>query len=501
MFLVFLLSGLFLGWSLGANDAANVYGTAVGTRMIRFRTAAILCSAFVILGAVIGGAGASHTLGQLGSVDAPPGAFTVALAAALSVTWMTRLGIPVSTSQAVVGAIIGWNLFSGSPTDLTTLTKIVGSWILCPLLAAAFAVVLLLFAQGSLRVLHLHLFRVDSATRYGLIVAGAFASYSLGANNIANVMGVFVPSAPFGDLDVFELFRMSAGQQLFLIGGIAIAVGVFTYSKRVMLTVGSDLFRLSPLSALIVVLAQALVLFLFSSEGLEHWLSSRSLPTIPLVPVSSSQAVIGAIIGIGLAKGGRNIRLGVLGRISSGWLATPVISAAITFVLLFFVQNVFSQQVFTPVRYQLSGEVVQKLTDDGVYDDALADLVGREFETAAEFSDAVQRCLGSTAGVETIVSRSRIRSLEIDAERAEALGAQGWLTAHEREAVLALRGRRFRYAWQLDDALAALSKDWRPKPPTTESKLHNKALRARLGRLEYWFMLPQQPPAGDAGRR
>ena len=191
----------------------------------------------------------------------------------------------------------------------------------------------------------------------------------------------------------------------------------------------------------------------------------------------------------------------VLGRISSGWLATPVISAAITFVLLFFVQNVFSQQVFTPVRYQLSGEVVQKLTDDGVYDDALADLVGREFETAAEFSDAVQRCLGSTAGVETIVSRSRIRSLEIDAERAEALGAQGWLTAHEREAVLALRGRRFRYAWQLDDALAALSKDWRPKPPTTESKLHNKALRARLGRLEYWFMLPQQPPAGDAGRR
>ena len=122
MFLVFLLSGLFLGWSLGANDAANVYGTAVGTRMIRFRTAAILCSAFVILGAVIGGAGASHTLGQLGSVDAPPGAFTVALAAALSVTWMTRLGIPVSTSQAVVGAIIGWNLFSGSPTDLTTLT-------------------------------------------------------------------------------------------------------------------------------------------------------------------------------------------------------------------------------------------------------------------------------------------------------------------------------------------------------------------------------------------
>ena len=50
--LFFLTSGLFLGWSLGANDAANVFGTAVGTRMIRFSTAALICSLFVVLGAV-----------------------------------------------------------------------------------------------------------------------------------------------------------------------------------------------------------------------------------------------------------------------------------------------------------------------------------------------------------------------------------------------------------------------------------------------------------------
>ena len=56
--LFFLTSGLFLGWSLGANDAANVFGTAVATRMIRFGTAAALCSVFVILGAVFSGAGA-----------------------------------------------------------------------------------------------------------------------------------------------------------------------------------------------------------------------------------------------------------------------------------------------------------------------------------------------------------------------------------------------------------------------------------------------------------
>ena len=79
--MLFLSSGLFLGWSLGANDAANVWGTAVGTKMVRFKSAAIICSVFVILGAVISGSGASHTLGKLGAISTLPGAFTVALAA------------------------------------------------------------------------------------------------------------------------------------------------------------------------------------------------------------------------------------------------------------------------------------------------------------------------------------------------------------------------------------------------------------------------------------
>ena len=73
--IIFLLGGLFLGWSLGANDAANVFGTAVGTRMVRFKTAAIVCSIFIILGAIISGAGTTETLGKLGSINALPGAF------------------------------------------------------------------------------------------------------------------------------------------------------------------------------------------------------------------------------------------------------------------------------------------------------------------------------------------------------------------------------------------------------------------------------------------
>ncbi len=150
--LIFLTSGLFLGWALGANDAANVFGTAVGTRMVKFRTAAIICSVFVILGALISGAGASHTLGKLGAISALPGAFMTALAAAVAVSSMIKSGLPVSTSQAIVGAIIGWNMFSNNPTDSTTLTKIVMTWILCPVLSAIIAVILLKLWSRSISI-------------------------------------------------------------------------------------------------------------------------------------------------------------------------------------------------------------------------------------------------------------------------------------------------------------------------------------------------------------
>ena len=207
--LLFLTSGLFLGWSLGTNDAANVFGTAVGTRMLRFTTATAICSAFVILGAVTGGTGPAETLGRLGGVNTLPGAFMAALAAAAAIYGMSRLGLPVSTTQAIVGAIIGWSLFTATTTDAGTLGTIVATWVIGPVIAAVIAIALFVLTKRLLSIVKLHLVRVDAYTRLGLVVAGAFGAYSLGANNIANVMGVFVPAAPFGDLDILGLVQLS----------------------------------------------------------------------------------------------------------------------------------------------------------------------------------------------------------------------------------------------------------------------------------------------------
>jgi len=341
----YLLSGLFLGWSLGANDAANIFGTAVATRMVKFRVAAIIAGIFVILGAVFSGVGATETLGELGAINALPGAFTVGLAAALTVTWMTRLRLPVSTTQAIVGAIIGWNIFSGTPTNFQSLTKIVLSWIASPVLAGIFAAMFYLIARHTIFRLRLHLLHRDAYNRVALIVIGAFGAYSLGANNIANVVGVFVPAQPFQPLHIGSFLTISGTQQLFLLGALAIGIGVYTYSYRVMQTVGNDLFKLTPITAFIVVFAESLVLFLFASRGLQQWLLSHGLPAFPLVPLSSSQAIIGAVLGLAIAKGARGVRFRVLGRIASGWITAPIIAGLLSLIALFFAQNLFEQQV------------------------------------------------------------------------------------------------------------------------------------------------------------
>ncbi len=344
--IIFLLGGLFLGWSLGSNDAANVFGTAVGTRMVRFKTAAIVCSLFIILGAVISGSGTTETLGKLGAINALPGAFAACVAAGLSVYIMTKFGLPVSTTQAIVGAIVGWNLYTGSSTNIKVLLTILSTWILCPIIAALIAMLFFILTKKLLKNTTWHILRLDAYTRTALLIAGAFGAYSLGANNIANVMGVFVPIAPFADIQLGSFFIFSSKEQLFLLGGIAIAVGVFTYSKKVMFTVGNDLLKLSPVAAFIVVFAHSIVLFLFASQGISNFLNSIHLPAIPLVPVSSSQAIVGAVIGIGILKGGKEVQWNIAGKITIGWFLLPVIAALISFAVLFLLQNIFNQTVY-----------------------------------------------------------------------------------------------------------------------------------------------------------
>lgn len=305
--MLFLSAAVYLGWALGANDTANVFGTGVANELISYRVAVILTAGFVIFGAVIEGPKMMDTVGQFTPLTLHA-AFIAVLSAAIIVTLMTSIKLPVSTSQAILGAIAGVALSIGGWNALPRekLVKIVLSWLFTPLGAMAIAVALfIILAPLANKIRSFITFAL--VMKLGVIVVGCYGAYALGANNVANVTGAFVGAGLLGP---------SGGA---IIGGASIALGALTYSKGVMMSVGKKIFPLGSFSALIAVLASALTLHFFTQLR---------------VPVSNSQAIVGSIAGIGLLRGTKAIDKKVLFRIFTGWIATPLLAAGLSFTLL-----------------------------------------------------------------------------------------------------------------------------------------------------------------------
>ena len=300
-----LISGVFMGWALGSNDSANIFGTAVASKTIRYRTAVILCASFVIVGALLEGQAGLKTLSGL-TTQTLNTAFISSLAAALTVTLMTILKLPVSTSQAAVGAIIGIGILHGD-LNLSGLTKVALVWVGTPTGALVLSLILYPVLAKLLDIIPMNIFTRDYVIKASLLIAGSYGAYALGANNVANVTGVY---AKVGLLTLFGAT---------LVGGVSIALGVVTFSKRVMMTVGKSLVKLDPFSALIAILAHSIVLHVFALVG---------------VPTSSSQAIIGAVLGIGILKGIQTINLKTLLLILFGWIGTPLIAVLISIGLV-----------------------------------------------------------------------------------------------------------------------------------------------------------------------
>ena len=135
-----------------------------------------------------------------------------------------------------------------------------------------------------------------------LLLSGCYGAYALGANNVANVTAVFVSSG------------MLSVTQATILGGITIAAGALTYAKPVMMTVGAEMVKLDPFCAFIAVLANAVTIHIYAIIG---------------VPVSSSQAIVGAVMGIGIIKGLQTVRFSAVTKVFVGWVMTPVLAAGI----------------------------------------------------------------------------------------------------------------------------------------------------------------------------
>jgi len=313
-----VLAGLYVGANIGSNDAANCIGSSVGAGLVRYRTGIILVAVFVLAGALLQGSGVAKTIGK-GIVTDPLSELAVLsalLCGGFFVSIATFKRIPVSTSQSIVGSVAGVGLAAQQNVDWSKTLNIVGSWILCPILAMAMTWVLYLVTlrildrPGAGR-------RLRRPLRWLVLGSAAYASYSLGANNLGNAIG------PIAALEVSVIDP----RWLTVLGALSIAAGALLFARGVVETVGGSIVALDLPSAFAVQVSAGFGLHLFSMLG---------------VPVSTSQAVVGALMGIGLVQGIRTVSGGKLVEVVVGWVAVPTV-AGLTSYLIYLAISSFSQ--------------------------------------------------------------------------------------------------------------------------------------------------------------
>ena len=337
-------AGFYVGWNIGANDAANCIGTTVGARIITFRKAAILMAIFAVIGGAAQGHHVMKTIGK-GIVissskvyvemhnEAPPAQFSdffpdekfpdlaifVALiSAGLFVTLATFSSIPVSTSQSIVGGVAGVGLgivgMQANYFKLQVLAKILACWVISPVLTMilAFGIYKAIFyALRGTRAIYVW----NRLLAILVIGTACYVSYSLGANDVGNAIGPLLNKYP------------DKGLYLSLLGGIAIGVGALTYGRKVTDTVGKNIAPLDLPGAFAAQFAAALGVHLFSMLG---------------IPVSTSQAIVGAVIGVGLTKGTRAVSQRKIIIIMVGWILAPSCAAVFAAALYRLLQHFIS---------------------------------------------------------------------------------------------------------------------------------------------------------------
>ncbi len=315
LFLVFLvlLMGVAVGWSIGANDAANSLGTAVGSRVLNLKQAILLIVVFGFLGASLQGSYVTHTIGKgiiaIDKLDKTLALYVAMVAMFSACFWVvlaTYRKMPISTSHSIVGAVAGAGLALQSPIKWKIMLDIFLCWIFTPLGAAILGYVFYLaLKQIAPLIIPARHFRATVATL--VILSGCYVAYTWGANDVANATGVIAGAGILSP-------KMSV-----VFGGLAIVLGIMTWGYKVIETIGSDITHLLPLMAFAAQLASAINVHVYTLFG---------------IPVSTSHSIVGAIFGVGLVKGVKVVNLRIMREIIICWLATPFISGLVSFIVL-----------------------------------------------------------------------------------------------------------------------------------------------------------------------
>ena len=307
--ILLIFAGGYVGWNIGANDASNCIGTSVGSGILTYKRAILLVSIFVVIGAVLQGHNVMKTIGKgIVMVELPSLAIFVALfSAGIFVTLATFFKVPVSTSQSVVGGVLGVGIgafgFESGHIKFTVLGKIVLAWTLCPVITLILSFIIYAALTYFLR-RRKKLILWDKTLSFTVILSACYVSYSLGANDVGNAMGPLLNKYP------------DMGLWLALLGGIALSFGAISFGSRVTYTIGKGITPLDLPGAFAAQFAGAFGVHLFTILG---------------IPVSTSQAIVGAVAGVGLVKGFRAVKGRQMIQIAVGWVLTPSCAAIFSF--------------------------------------------------------------------------------------------------------------------------------------------------------------------------
>lgn len=298
----YVLSSIFLGWTLGANNTASIFGPGIVAGTFHHRKILLVGSIFVVLGALLNGQEGLKNVSSLASAH-PHDGMLVLICAALTMLTLTKLGFPASATQTVFGGMVGVGLVRMGVASMrwSTIAKFLTFWLITPLFAvmvAFFAFHILAFFFRKIRKTQFQ----DAFIYISSWLTALYDAYALGANNVANVTGPVLNQLPS--------IRFAT-----LLGGFAIALGVVTSSRKVIDTVGKQIVLLDHFSSLVAMLAQAISLWTFSLIG---------------VPVAASQAIVGGIIGVGLARGVKLSSKKTVLEMVGAWLLSPLVSAVFT---------------------------------------------------------------------------------------------------------------------------------------------------------------------------
>lgn len=331
---LFLLAVLVLGFvvafAIGGNDEAM--SPAVGARIFSLNTAVVVGGMLSIAGAVTLGGGVSEKVGsdlvsQQTMTPIMVFAVLVSMAIWLLIASITK-GLPISTTQCIVGSVIGVAViapFLGEPgwgvevVSWPVVIEIFAGWIVSPIIGFLIAAgVFWLVRKFQSRVVGLAgVERQEKIASYGLALFLIITSLSRGGNDVANAVAPLVSLPDFAAPLHFGPFVISGIVVPLFVGGLGMAIGLIFVGRKVIRVLATEVVSLTPTSALAASISVALVMFVGTYMGF---------------PLSGTHVLVAALIAVGWVAQAP-VKTNQVKDILISWVITVPISAIFGIIL------------------------------------------------------------------------------------------------------------------------------------------------------------------------